>query len=148
MIDICDPLRATSYFCSVARFDSSWPHGLQHARLIRPPLSRGICSNACPLSQWCYPTISSSATSSFCHQSFPALGSFLVSQQFVSGGQNVGASVSVLPINIQDWLPLGLTGLIFLQSKRLSRVFSNTTIQKHQFFGTQPSLWSNPHIHT
>ena len=78
---------------------------------------------------------------------FPALGSFPMSWLFTSGGQSVGASASVLPMNIQDWLPLGLTSLISLQSKELSRVFSNTTVQKHQFFGAQPSLWSSSHIH-
>ena len=100
-----------------------------------------------PLSQWCHPTISSVVP--FCLQSFSASGSFLRSQFFTSGGQSIGASASasVLPINIQDWFPLGLTGLI-LQSKGLSRVFSNTRVQRHQFFIAQPSLWSNPHIHT
>ena len=102
-----------------------------------------------PLSQWCHPTISPSVVPfSSCLQSFPASGSFQRSQFFISDGQSIGvsASASVLPTNIQDQFPLGLTGLISLQSKRLSRVFSNTTIWKHQFFGTQPSLWSNSHI--
>ena len=85
---------------------------------------------------------------SSCSLSFPESGSFPVSQLFTSGGQSIGASASVLPMNIQDWFPLGLTGLISLQSKELSRVFSSTTIWNHQFFGTQPSLWSNSHIHT
>ena len=108
-----------------------------------------VRSNSWPLSQWCYLTISSSAALfSFCLQSFPASGSFPVSQFFASGGQSIGVSASVLPMNIQGWFPLGLTGLIFLQSKRLSRVFSSTTIRKHQFFSTQPSLWSNSHIRT
>ena len=102
----------------------------------------GACSNPCPLSQWCHPTISSSVVPLSHLQSFPASGSFQMSQYFASGGQSIGASVSVLPMNIQDWFPLGLTGLISLQSKRLSRVFSNTTVQKHQFFSAQPSLWS------
>ena len=94
--------------------------------------------SACPLSQWCHPTISSSVVPfSSCLQSFPASGSFLMSQSFASGDQSIRASVSVLPMNIQDWIPLGWTGLISLQSKGLSRVFSNTTVQKHQFFGTQ-----------
>ena len=109
------------------------------------------CSNSCPLSQWCLPTISSFIIPfSSCLQSFPASGSFPVSQFFASGGQSIGASAStsVLWMNIQDWFPLGLTGWVSLQSKGLSRVFSNTTVQKHQFFGTQPSLWSNSHIHT
>ena len=125
-----------------------WPYGLQHARLPCPSLSPGVCSNSCPLNRWCHPTISSSViTFASFPQSFPALGSFLISQHFASGGQSIGALASVLPMNIQDWLPLGLTGLI-LQSKGLSRVFSSTTIWKHQFFGPQPSLWSNSHIHT
>ena len=99
---------------------------------------------------WCHPAISSSVISSSCPQSFPASGSFQMSQLFTSGGQSIGvsASVSVLPMNIQDWFPLGWTGWISLQSNGLSRVFSNTTVQKHQFFGTQFSLWSNSHIHT
>ena len=103
----------------------------------------------CPLSQWCYLTISSSAASFFCLQSFPASGSFPISQLFTSDGWSIGASVSasVLPVNIQDWFPLGLTGLISLQFKGLSRVF-NTTVQKHQFFGAQLSLMSKSHIHT
>ena len=91
---------------------------------------------------------SSVALFSSCPQSFPASGSFLMSQLFTSGGQSVGTSASVLPMSIQDWFSLGLTGWISLQSKGLSRVFSNTTAQKHQFFGIQPSLWSNSHIHT
>ena len=106
-------------------------------------------SNSCPLSRWCHPTISSSVTSfSSCPQSFPASGSFLMSQLFASGGQSIeaSASASLLPMNFQGWFPLGLTGLI-LQSKGLSRVFSNITVQK-QFFSVQPSLWSNCHIHT
>ena len=125
------------------------PHGLQHARLLCPLLSPGVCSNSYALSQWCYLTISSSATTfSSCCQSFPASGSFPVSQLFASGGQSirVSASTSVLPMNIQDWFPLGLTGLISLLSKGLSRVFSSTTIQKHQFFGTLPSVWSSSHV--
>ena len=111
--------------------DSLWPHGLQHTRLCCPSPTPGICSNACPLSQWCHLTISSSVAPFSCLQSFPASGSFPVSQFFTSGDQSIGtsASASVLPMNIQDWFPLGLTGLI-LQSKGLSRVFSNTTVQK------------------
>ena len=127
------------------------PHGLQHTRLPCPSPSPRACSSSCPLSQWCHPTISSSVVPfSSCLQSFPASGSFLVSQLFASGGQGTGASASasVLPMNIQDWFLLGLTGLILLQSKGLSRVFSNTTVQKHQFFSTQPSLWSSCYIHT
>ena len=117
------------------------PHGLQHAR---PPClspTPGAYSNSCLLRWWCHSTISSSGIPfSFCPQSFPASGSFPMSQFFTSGGQNVGASASVLPMNIQDWFLLGLTGWISLQSKGLSRIFSNTTVQKHQFFGTQLSL--------
>ena len=114
------------------------PHGLQHARLPCPSLSPRICSNSCPLSQRCHPIISSSvALFSSCLQSFPASGSFPVSRLFTSSGQSIGASASasVLPMNIQSRFPLGLTGLISLLSKGLSRVFSSTTVQKHQFFG-------------
>ena len=121
--------------------DSLWPYGLQHARLPCPSPSPGACSNSCPLSQWCYPTISSSVIPfSSCSQSFPASGSFLTSQLFASGDQSIGASASalVLLMNIRDWFPLGLTSLISLQPKGLSKVFSNTTVQKHQFFGAQP----------
>ena len=125
------------------------PHGLQHARLPSPSL--GACSNSCLLSQWCQPSILSSVVPfSSCLKSFPASGSFPVNQVFTSGGQSFGASISksFLPMNIQDWFPLGLTGLISLQSKGLSRIFSNTTVPKHQFFDPQSSLWSNSHIHT
>ena len=118
-------------------------HGLQHARLPCPSPTPRAYSNSCPLSQWCHLTISSSVSSfSSCLQSFPASCSFEVSQFFASGGQRIGisTSASVLPMNIQDWFPLGLTGLISLQSKGLSRVFSNITVQKHQFFGARLSL--------
>ena len=128
-----------------------WPHGLQHTRLPYPLPTLGVYSNSCPLRQWCHPTISSSVIPfSSCLQSFPASGSFQMSQFFTSGGQSIGvsASASVLPMNIQDWSPLELTSLISLQCKGLSRVFSNTTVQKHQFFGAQLSLQSNSHIHT
>ena len=131
--------------------NSLWPHGLQHARLPSPLPFPGVCLNSCPLSLWCHPSISSSVTSfSSCLQSFWASRSFPVSQLFISGGQSIGASAlaSVLPMNIQGWFPLGLTGLISLLSKGLSRVFSSITIQKHKFFHTQHSLWSNSHIHT
>ena len=127
------------------------PHGLQHARLPCPSPTPRTCSNSCSSSQWYHSTISSSIIPFFsCLQSFPASGSFPISQFFTSGSQSikVSASASVLPMNIQGWFPLGLTGLISLQSKGLSRVFSNTTVQKHQFFGTQLSLWSTSHIHT
>ena len=110
-----------------------------------------VCSNSYPLSQWCHPTISSSvAPFSSCLQSFPASGSFPMSWLIALGGQSIGASAiaSVLPMNIQHWLPLRWTGLISLLSKGLSRVFSSTTILKHQFFGAQPSLWSNSYICT
>ena len=124
--------------------DSLWPH----AWLPCPSLSPCICLNSCPLSQWCHPTISSSVIpfSSY-PQSFPASGSFPVSQVFASGGHSFGASTlaSVLPMNIQGWFPLGLISLITLQSKGLPRVFSNTTVQKHQFFSTQLFSWSNSH---
>ena len=129
-----------SFCCSVqfscpVMSESLWPHGLQHARLPCPSLSSGACSNSCPSSWWCHPTISSSVILfSSCLQSFPASGSFPMSQFFPTAGQRIGASVSVLPMNIQDWFPLRWTGLISLRSKGLSRVFYNTTIQKHQFF--------------
>ena len=128
--------------------DSLWPHGLQHARLPCPSPTSRAYSNSCPLSQ-CHPTISSSVVSFSSHlQFFPASGSFPMSQFFTSGGQSIGVSVSVLPMNIQDLFPLGLTGWISLQSKGLSRVFSNNIVQMHQFFGAQLSLWSNSPIHT
>ena len=123
--------------------DPLWPHGLQHARLPCPSLTLRAYSNSCPSSQWCHPTISSSVVCfSFCLQSFSASGSFQMSQFFASGGQSteVSASVSVIPMNIQDLFPLGWTGWISLQSKWMSRVFSNTTVQKHQFFSAQFSL--------
>ena len=123
--------------------DSLWPHGLQHARLPCPSPTPEACSNSCPLSGWCHPTILSSVVPFFsCLQSFPMSGSFPMSQFFPSGDQSIGVSTSasVLPMNIQDWFPLGLTGLISLQSNGLSGVFSNTTVQKHQFFGAQLSL--------
>ena len=123
--------------------NSLWPHGLKHAR---PPClspTPRVYSNSCPLSRWCHPTISFSLVPFSSHfQSFPASGSFPVSQFFAAGGQSFGvsASASVLPMNIHDWFPLGLTGLISLQSKGLSGVSSNTTVQKHRFFGAQLSL--------
>ena len=126
-------------------------HALQHARLPCLSLSPRVGSNSCPLSWWFYLTILSSVTSfSSCSQSFPATSSFPISWLFDSGGQNIGASASalVLPMNIQGLFPLGLTGLISMKSKGLSRVYSSTTIWKHQLFNTQPSLWSNSHIHT
>ena len=131
--------------------DSLLPHELQHTRPPCPSPTPGVHPNPCPLSKWCHPIISSSAVPfSFCPQSFPASGSFQMSQLFPSGGQSTGvsASTSVLPMNTQDWSPLGWTGWISLQSKGLSRVFSNTTVQKHQFFVAQLSSQSNSHIHT
>ena len=119
------------------------PHGLQHAMLPCPSPTPRACSNSCPSNRWCHPTISSSVILfSSCPQSFPASGSFPVSQFFASGSQSTGASAStsVLPMNTQDWSPLGWTSWISLQSKGLSRVFSNTTVQKHQFFSAQLSL--------
>ena len=130
-------------------FDSFQPHESQHARPPCPSSTLAIHSKSCPSSPWCYPAISSSVIPfSSCLQSFPASGSFPVSQFFTSDGQSIGASASVFPMNIQDWFSLGLIDLTPLQSKGLSRVFSNTTVQKHQFFDTQLSLWSNSHIHT
>ena len=126
-------------------------HGLQHAILPCPSPSPEVCPSSCPLHWWCHPAISSSdALFSFCLQSFPASGTFPMSQLFTSDNQNIGvsASASVLPTNTQDWSPLGWTGWISLQSKGLSRVFSNTTVQKQQFFGAQLSSESNSHIHT
>ena len=123
--------------------DSLWPKGLQHTSLPCPSRTPRAYSNSCPLSWWCHPTISSSAIPfSSCLQSFPASGSFPMSHFFASGGQSIGvsASTSVLPMNIQDWFSLGLTGWISLLSKGLSRIFSNTAVQKHQFFCTQLSL--------
>ena len=107
-----------------------------------PSPTPGVCSNSCPSSWWCHPTISSSVIPFSCLQSFPASGSFQMSYLFTSGGQSIGvsASASVLPMNIQDWFSLGLTGWISSQSKGLSRVFSNITVQKHQFFSAQLSL--------
>ena len=137
-------------FSSSVMSDSLQPHGLQHARPPCPSPPARVYSNSCPLSRWCHPTISSSVIPfSSCLQSFPASGSFPMSQFFASGSQSTGASAStsVLPMNIQDWFPLGWTGWISLLSKGLSRVFSNTTVQKHQFFGAQPSLQSNSCIH-
>ena len=136
--------------CSVIS-NSLWPHGLQHAGLPCPSLSCGVCSDSYPLCWWCHPAISSAVTRfSSCLQSFPASGSFPMSWSFASGGQSIGASAlaSVLPMNIQGWFPLGLTGLISLHPKGFSRVFSSTIVQKHQFFSAQPSLWFNSHIHT
>ena len=141
---------SVQFSCSVMS-NSLWPHGPQHTRPPCPSPTPGVYPNSCPLSQWCHPTISSSMVPfSSCLQFFPASGSVQMSQLFTSGGQSTGvsASTSVLPMNTQDWSPLGWTGWISLQSKGLSRVFSNTTVQKRQFFGAQLSLWSSSLIHT
>ena len=129
--------------------NSLHPHGLQHARPPCPSPTPRVYSNSCPLSWWCHPTISSSVFPlPFFLQSFPAPGSFPMSRSFTSDGQSIvaSASASVLPMTIQVWFPLGLTDLLSLLSKGLSRVFSSTTIWKHQFFGAQPSLWSNSQV--
>ena len=131
--------------------DSLRPHELQHARCPCPSQTPRVYSNSCPSSRWCHPVISSSVVPfSSCLQSLPASGSLPMSQLFASGGQSTGVSdsASVLPMNTQDWSPSGWTGWISMQSKGLSRVFSNTTVQKHQFFGAQLSSQSNSHIHT
>ena len=137
----------TVQFSHSVMSNSLWPHGLQHARPPCPSPTPGVYSHSCPLSWWCHPTNSSSVIPfSSCLQSFPATGFFQMSQFFASGGQSIGVSAltSVLPINIRDWFPLGWMGIhpkwISLQSKGLSRVFSNTTVQKHKFFGAQFSL--------
>ena len=133
---------SVQFNCSVVS-DSLQPHEMQHARPPCPSPTPGVYPNSCPLSRWCHPAITSSIIPfSSCLQSFPASGSLQMSQLFASGGQSTGvsASTSVLPMNTQDWSPLGWTGWISLQSKGLSRVFSNTTVQKHQFFCTHLSL--------
>ena len=144
-------LDSSVQFRSSVMSDSLRPHGLEHARLSCPSPTPRACSNSYPLSQWCHPTISSSVIPfSSCLQSFPASGSFPRSQFLISGGQSiwVSSSASVLPMNIQDWFPLRWTGWISLQSKGLSKVFFNTTVQRLQSFGTQLSLWFNSRIHT
>ena len=131
--------------------DSLWPHESWHARPPCPSPTPGVHPDSHPSSQWCHSAISSSVIpSSSCLHSLPASGSFPMSQLFASGGQSIGVSTSasVLPMNTQEWSPLGWTGWISLQSKGLSRVFSNTTVQKHQFFGAQLPSESNSHIHT
>ena len=128
-----------------------WPNEPQHARPPCPSPTPGVYPNSCPSSRWCHPAISSSVVPlSSCPQSFPASGSFLMNQLFTWGGRSIrdSALTSLLPINTQDWLSLGWTGWISLQSKGLSRSFSNTTVQKHQFFGAQLSSQFNSHIHT
>ena len=135
---------------SLSLSNSLWPHEPQHSRPPSPSPTPGVYLNSCPSSWWCHPTISSSVVPFSCPQSLPASGSFSMSQLFASGGQSIGvsASASVLPMNTQDWSALGWTGWISFQSKGLSRVFSNTTVQKHQFFGAQPSSQSNSHPYT
>ena len=139
-----------SGFSSSVMSNSLWPHGLEHARLPCPSPTPGAYSKSCPSSWWCHPTISPSVIPFSCPQSFPASESFPMSQVFTSGGQSIGvsASTSVLPKNTQDWSPLGWTGWISLQSKGLSRVLSNTIVEKHQVFSAQLSLQSNSYIHT
>ena len=142
-----EPRRAISsvQFSRSVVSDSLQPHGLQYTKPPCPSPTPRACSNSCPSSQWCHPTISSSVVVPFSShlQSFPASGSFQTSQFFASGGQSIGVSpsASVLPMNIQDWFPLGLTGWISLQSEGLSRFFSDTTVQKHQFFSAQLSWY-------
>ena len=148
---ITEPVLFSSvqFSCSVVS-GSMRPHESQHAWPPCPSPTPGVYRNSCPSSQWCHPAISSSVVPfSSCPQPLPASESFPVSQLFPWGGQSIGvsASASVLPMNTQDWYPLGWTGWISLQSKGLSRVFSNTTIQKHQFFSAQLSSQSNSHIH-
>ena len=145
------PFISSVQFSHSVMSDSLRPHEPQHARPPCPSPTPGVHPNLYPLSRWCHPTISSSVIPfSSCPQSFPASGSFPMSQFFASGGQRtrVSASASVLPMNIQDWSPVGWTGWITLQSRGLSRVFSKTAVQRHQFFGAQLSLRSNSHIHT
>ena len=136
------PTKTSVQFSHSVVSNSLRPHELKHTRPPYPSPTAGVYPNTCPLSRWCHPTISSSVIPFSCPQSFPASWSFQMSQLFASGGQNIRAlaSTSVLPMNTQDWSPLGWTGWISLQSKGLSRVFSNTTVQKHQFFGAQLSL--------
>ena len=143
-------LSSVQFSCSVVS-DSLWPHELQHPRPPSPSPTPRVHPNSCPSSQWCHPAISSYVIPfSSCSQSLPASESFPMSQLFAWGGQSTGVSAlaSLLPKNTQDWSSFGWTGWIFLLSKRLSRVFSNTIVQKRQFFGTQLSSKSNSHIHT
>ena len=145
--------RITRYSIQFSRSvvsDSLGPHKSQHARPPCPSPTPGVHSNSCPSSRCCHPAISSSVISSSCPQSLPGSGSFPMSQLFSWGGQSIGvsASTSVLPMNTQDWSPLAWTGWISSQTKGLSRVFYNTTVQKHQFFGAQLSSQSNSCIHT
>ena len=143
--------KKTVQFSHSVMSNSLWPYESQHAKPPCPSPTPGVYPNLCPSSRWCHPAISSSVVPfSSCPQSLPASGSFPVSQLFAWGGQIIGVSASawVLPMNTQDWSPLGWTGWISLQSKGFARVFSNTTVQKHQFFSAQLSSQSNSHIHT
>ena len=140
-----NPFSSVQLLSCVQLFVMLWT---EYPRPPCPSETPRVYSDSCPLSWWCHPAISSSVVPfSSCPQSLPASGSFPISQLFSWGGQSTGVSASA-PVNIQGWFPLGLTGWITLQSKGLSKVFSNTTVQKHQFFGAQLSLWSNSHIHT
>ena len=143
----CGWKASSAQFSLSVMSNSLQPHGLQHARLPSPSPTPRDYLNSCPSSQWCHPTF---IPFSFCCLSFPEKGSFPMTQVFAWGGQSTGASssASVLSMNYQSWFPLGLTGVISLQSKGLSRVFSNNTVQKHQIFDAQPSLWSNSHMCT
>ena len=149
-VESLDHMISSVQFNCLVLSDSLWPHELQHTRPLCPSPTPRVHSNSC-LSQWCHPAISSSVVPfASCSQSLPASGSFPMNQLFAWGGQSTGVSAlaSVLPKNTQDWSPLEWTDWISLQSKGLSRVFSNTTVQKHQFFSAQPSSQSNSHIHT
>ena len=148
-IDLLNNLWGSVKFSRSVVSDSLQPHEPQHARPPCPSPTPGVYPNSRPLSRWCRPAISSSVIPlTSCPHSFPASGSFQMSQLFTSGGQSIGVSTSVFPMKTQDWSPVGWTGWISLKSKRLSRVFSNTTVQKHQFFSAQLSSQSNSHIHT
>ena len=151
IVSFCCKMKWISYcfvqlLSRVWLFVTPWTTALQVS--LSFTISWGICSDSYPLSWWCYLTISSSAALFYCLWSFPAWGSFPVIWLFTSGGQSIGASAAVLQRNIQCWFPWGLTGLISLRSKGFSRVFSSTTIQRHQFFSAQPSLWSSSHVCT
>ena len=150
LANLYDKFTSVQFSCSVVS-DSSWPHESQHTRPPCPSPTLRVYLNSCSSSRWCHPAISSSVVPfSSCPQSLPAAESFPMSQLFPWGGQSTGVSAlaSVLPMNTQDWSPLEWTGWTSLQSKGLSRVFSNTTVQKRQFFGAQLSSQSNSHIHT
>ena len=150
VVHVCKEIFRSVQFSHSVVSDSLRPHESQHSRPPCPSQTPGVHPNPWPLSRWCHSTISSSIIPFFFPQSFPALGSFPVSQLFSWGAQSIGVSAltSILPMNTQDWSPLGWTGWISLQSKGLSRDFSNTTVQKHQFSSAQLSSQSNSHIHT